>query len=140
MVVEELRKADRFVVVDPITGTFGPADVVVVNLSLAGAQITHPQPVRIGTLGRLVFRRGDVSVTTQARVLWSHLKTVGGKLSYCTGVRIENVDPQWGLAINSLFRAGVLRQEKDSLDKKRKREVEREEKRKSGPKPIPTAG
>jgi hypothetical protein len=141
MVIEELRKSDRFVVVDPINSTFGPAEAVLCNLSIGGAQITHGQPIRIGTLARLSFRRGDVVVATQARVVWSHVAPgAGGKLTYRSGLRIEAADPQYAMAINSLLRAGAIRQDLDSLDKKREREVQREEKKKSGPKSIPTAG
>jgi len=141
MVIEELRKADRFVVVDPITSTFGPAEAVLSNLSISGVQMTHAQPIRIGTLARLSFRRGDVSIATQARVIWSHVApAAGGKLMYRSGLRIEAADPQYAMAINSLLRAGALRQDLDSLDKKREREVLREEKKRSGPKSIPTAG
>ena len=141
MVIEELRKADRFAVTDPITVTFGPAEGTLLNLSISGAQITHPQPIRIGTVGRLAFRRGDVVVTTQARVVWSHVvPSAGGKLTYRSGLRIEAADPQYAMAINSLLRAGVIRQDLDSLDKKREREHQREEKRKSGPKPLHPPG
>lgn len=141
MVIEELRKADRFVVVDPITSTFGPAEAVLSDISIGGVQITHAQPIRIGTLARLSFRRGDVVVATQARVVWSHVApAAGGKLMYRSGLRIEAADPHYAMAINSLLRAGAIRQDLDSLDKKREREVQREEKKKSGPKSIPTAG
>ena len=140
MQVEELRKTDRFVAVEPIAGTFGAADASVLNLSIGGAQITHPQPIRIGTTARLAFRRGDVAVTTQARVLWSHVAPgAGGKLVYCSGLKIEAVDPSYAMAINSLIRAGAIRQDLDSMDKKRQRAIEREEKKKSGPKLIPTS-
>lgn len=141
MVIEELRKADRFVVTDPITITFGPTDGTLLNLSLGGAQVTHPQPMRIGTLGRLAFRRGDVVVTTQARVVWSHVvPSPGRKLAYRTGLRIEAVDPQYAMAINALLRAGAIHQDRDSLDRKREREQQREEKRKSGPQPLSPPG
>lgn len=140
MQVEELRKTDRFVAVEPIAGTFGPTDASVLNISIGGAQISHPIPIRIGTTGRLAFRRGDVIVATQARVLWSHVAPgPGGKLMYCSGLRIEAVDPSYAMAINSLLRAGAIRQDLDSMDKKRKRMIEREEKKKSGPKVIPTS-
>ena len=140
MQVEELRKTDRFTALEPIAGTFGPAEALVLNLSIGGAQISHPIPIRIGTTGRLAFRRGDVVVTTQARVLWSHVAPgPGGKLMYCSGLRIEAVDPSYAMAINSLIRSGAIRQDLDSMDKKRKRMIEREEKKKSGPKMIPTS-
>ena len=137
MTVEELRRADRFVAVEPISGTFGPTDASVVNVSIGGVQITHPLPLRIGTVGRLAFSRGDTVVSTQARVLWSHAAPVtGGKLVYRSGLRIEAVDPQYAMALNSLIRAGAIRQDLDSMERKRKRDQEREEKRKSGPKPL----
>lgn len=140
MQVEELRKTDRFTALEPIDGTFGPAEALVLNVSIGGAQISHPIPIRIGTTGRLAFRRGDVVVTTQARVLWSHVAPgPGGKLVYRSGLKIEAVDPSYAMAINSLIRAGAIRQDLDSMDKKRKRMIEREEKKKSGPKMIPTS-
>jgi len=137
MTVEELRKADRFEAAEPISGSFGPAEATVVNLSINGAQISHPQPLRIGTGGRLVFKRGDVSVAVQARVLWSHAAPgTGGKLVYRSGLKIEAVDPQYAMAVNSLIRAGAIRQDLESLERKRKRDEEREEKKKSGPRMI----
>src|SRR5688572_24394510 len=108
MVIEEIRKADRFLVVDPITATFGPADAVLTNIGISGAQLTHPQPIRIGTVAKLAFRRGDAVVTIQARVIWSHLApTAGGKLTYRSGLRIEAADSQYAMAINSLLRSGA---------------------------------
>lgn len=137
MSVEELRKADRFVSVEAIAGTFGPTETTIVNLSISGAQITHPAPLRIGTVARLAFKRSEASVNAQARVLWSHAAPgAGGKLIYRSGLRIEAVDPQYAMALNALIRAGVIRQDIDSLERKRKRDMEREEKKKSGPKPL----
>lgn len=140
MQVEELRKTDRFVALEPIAGTFGAAEATVLNISIGGAQISHAQPIRIGTTGRLAFRRGDVVVATQARVLWSHVAPgPGGRLTYCSGLKIEAVDPSYAMAINTLIRTGAIRQDLDSMDRKRKRMIEREEKKKSGPKIIPTS-
>ena len=138
MVIEELRKSDRFVVVEPISGTFGAADASVVNLSIGGAQISHALPLRIGTVARLIFKRGDAAAAVQARVLWSHLTpSEGGKMAYKTGLKIDSADPQYAMALNTLIRAGILRQDFDSLDRKRQRDAEREEKKKSGPKMVP---
>ena len=138
MEVEELRKTDRFIAVEPFPATFGPVDGSVINLSIGGAQISHPQPIRIGTVGRLAFKKGDAAVSTQARVIWSHVTpSAGGKLMYRTGLKIEAVDPQYALALNTLIRAGLLPQELDSMERKKKRDEEREEKKKSGPRPIP---
>jgi len=132
--VPDLRKSARFDVLEPLSGTFGGSEITILNIGLTGLQIVHAQPMRIGTRARLSFERQDVIVTTQARVVWSHLSqsaNASGKLLYTSGIRIEATDPQFGLALNSLIRAGALQQEKDSMDKKRARMAEREQQRKS---------
>ena len=137
----ELRKGDRFVATEPVSGTFGPVDVVIVDLSLSGAQLSHPQPLRIGTRGKLTFHRGDITATVVAHVVWSHLSKTGSGMSYVSGLKLDSVEPQYGMALNSLLRAGVLRKDTDSLDKKKERMQEREAMRKSQmPRAIPTAG
>lgn len=140
MVIEELRKTDRFVVQQPIAGTFGATEATLVNVSISGAQITHALPMRIGTTARLSFRHGDAVILIQGRVLWSHVAPGnGGKLMYHSGLKIDSADPQYALALNTLIRAGAIRQDIESLDRKRKRDEEREAKKKSGPRFIPTS-
>jgi hypothetical protein len=137
----ELRKGDRFLATEPVTGTFGPVEVVIVDLSLGGAQLSHPQPLRIGTRGKLSFKRGDITATVPAHVVWSHLSRTAGGMSYVSGLQLDAVEPQYGLALNSLLRAGVLRKDSESLDRKKERMLEREQQRKSQmPRMIPTAG
>ena len=140
MVIEEIRKTDRFIAHEPMTGTFGATEVTLLNVSIGGAQISHALPMRIGTAARISFRRGDAVIAIQARVIWSHvLPNSGGKLLYRSGLTIEGANPQYALALNTLIRAGVLRQDVESLDRKRKRDMEREEKKRSGPRVIPTS-
>ncbi|HEU4887583.1 MAG TPA: PilZ domain-containing protein [Thermoanaerobaculia bacterium] len=137
----ELRKGDRFRTTEHVTGTFGPVDVVIVDLSLGGAQLSHPQPLRIGTRAKLSFKRGDITATVPAHVIWSHLSKTNGGMSYVSGLQLDAVDPQYGMALNSLLRAGVLRKDSESMDKKKERMIEREAQRKSQqPRIIPTAG
>lgn len=137
--VLDLRKGDRFLVVEALTGSFGPTEVAVLNLSVGGAQISHPQPVRIGTRAKLWFRRGDVSATVLATVVWSHLASTSSGMVYKSGLRLEAADPQYALAINTLVRSGIVRHETDSLDRKKQRMLEREEARKSQIRVIPTS-
>ena len=140
MVVEELRKTDRFVSAERIEAAFGQAEASVIDFSITGVQISHLQPIRIGTVARLSFHHGEASASVQGRVLWSHVTPMpGGALSYRTGLRLENVDAHYALALNTLVRAGTVKRDLGSLDRKRKRDEEREEKRKSGPKAIPTS-
>ena len=56
---------------------------------IRGAQISHPQPLRIGTRGKLWFRRGDVSVTVHATVVWSHLAKTTSGMVYQTGIKLD---------------------------------------------------
>jgi hypothetical protein len=137
--VVDLRRGERFTVIEALTGTFGPAEVAVLNLSLGGVQISHPQPVRIGTRAKLWCRRGDVTITIAGTVVWSHLNATSAGMVYMSGLRLDAADPQYALAINTLMRGGVLRQDVDSLDKKRQRMREREEARKSQVRIIPTS-
>lgn len=136
----ELRKGDRFLATEPIPGTFGPADIVVIDLSLGGAKLSHPQPLRIGTHGKLFFKRGDITASAQAVVVWSHLSRDGGGMSYISGLKLEAVEPQYAMAVNSLLRGGVLRKDSESLEKKRERMIEREKKRDSAKRVIPSSG
>jgi hypothetical protein len=137
--VIDLRRGERFTVTEALTGTFGPAEVAVLNLSLGGVQISHPQPVRIGTRAKLWCRRGDVTITIPGTVVWSHLNATSAGMVYMSGVRLDTADPQYALAINTLMRGGVLRQDVDSLDRKRQRMREREEARKSQIRIVPTS-
>jgi hypothetical protein len=138
--VVNTRKGDRFKVLVHIGGSFGPSEMTVVDLSLAGMQIVHPQPIRIGTRARVAFQYRDVSVTIPARLVWSHLSQKtgeAGKLLYVSGLHVEAVDPAYAAAINSLFRIGALQQDSDSMERKRARIQEREEARKSQVKLMP---
>jgi hypothetical protein len=138
--VAELRKGDRFTAVEPIPGTFGPSECVIVDLSLAGAKISHPHPLRIGTRARLWFKRGDITASVQAHVVWSHLGRTPSGMVYRSGLRLEAADPQYALAINTFVRAGILRKDAESMDRKRERVAEREAQRKAQVRTIPTGG
>ena len=135
--VVDLRKSDRFLVVEPLSGTFGPAEVIVLNLSLGGAQFTHPQPLRIGTHGKLHFKRGEAVVAIGATVVWSRLEPTAGGMVYTSGVKLDAADNVYALAINTLMRAGAVRHDTGSLDRKKQRMAEREEARRSQIRNIP---
>ncbi|HEY0157698.1 MAG TPA: PilZ domain-containing protein [Thermoanaerobaculia bacterium] len=137
--VVDLRRGERFTVVEPLTGTFGPADVSVLNLGLGGIAISHPQPVRIGTRAKLSCRRGDVTIVVPATIVWSHLNPGSGGMVYCSGLKLDAADPQYALAINTLMRGGALRQDVGSLERKKQRMREREEARKSLVRHVPAS-
>lgn len=126
--IEELRRAARFSITQPIAGTFGPADVTIIDLSITGAQIEHPQALRVGTRGRLAVTRGEASVTVPAIVVWSRLSksaNKAGRYLYLSGIRVEANHQELAIALNALFKQGVARKDLESLDKKRKRLLER---------------
>jgi hypothetical protein len=141
--VIDLRKGDRFTVLVPLAGTFGTSDITVANIALVGLQIVHAQPLRIGTRARVTVHHADISVVTQARLLWSHLSQTpddSGKLLYVSGIRLENPDAQYAAAVNALFRIGAIRPDTQSMDRKRERTKEREEARKSQMRMTPPTG
>jgi len=132
--VIDLRRGDRFYAVEPMSGIFGATDVTVINVSVTGAQLMHAQPLRIGTRSRLSFTRGEVTVSVQVQVMWSHLWQTPGGHAYRSGVRLDTADVPYAAAVNALIRSGAIQLDTESLERKRQREEERELRRKSGPK------
>lgn len=130
----ELRQGERFIATARIDGSYNNFDCTLANMSVAGAQIIHSQMVRIGTQANLSFRHGDLHVTVRAIVVWSHLAQTGSTFSYKTGVKLVEPSVPYAMAINSLLRAGILGRDDDSLERKRQRELEREQRRQSAPK------
>jgi len=123
MDIAELRTTERYIAVDPIDGSFGAASITVLNLGGSGAQVAHAQPLRLGTKGRLWFRRGGVQVAVQALLIWSHLsKTPNseGKYLYQSGLRIDE-GPDFASALRSLLDDGAVRRDLDSLRSEERR-------------------
>ena len=135
--VSEVRKGDRFNAVESIHGSFNGADVSVMNVSVGGAMITHAQPIRIGTRSRIAFQHGEVTVSVAAQVVWSHLVQTNEGHAYRSGLRLEVPDVLYAAAINTMLRSGAIERDTESLERKRQREIERELRRKSGPRIVP---
>src|SRR6185369_17091668 len=132
MDLKDLRAADRFVADERIAGSFGAASITVVDLADQGAQIEHSQPLRLGLKARFWFRRGDITVSAQGLVVWSHLSkrpNVDGKLFYRSGIRIEEDVDEFGDALRQLVRSGIVHRDVGALERKRKRIEEREQER-----------
>ena len=127
--VQDLRAADRYVIGEQLQGTFGGAEVQVLNLSEQGAQISHVHPLRIATKGRLVFKRGKVNVGAPGIVMWSRLSktpNARGQYLYLSGLRIEDGQNGLAAAIQGLAELGIIRRDAQSLDRKRKIREDRE--------------
>lgn len=129
MDLQDLRKADRFVADERISGSFGAASITIVDLADQGAQIEHAQPLRLGLKARFWFKRADIAVSAQALVVWSHLSkhpNGEGKYLYRTGLRIEEDIEDFGDALRKLVRGGILHRDTEALDRKRRRIEEKE--------------
>ena len=133
--VQEIRRYPRYIIVEPILGSFGSAEVMIRNLGDRGVQLQHATPLRIGTRSRLWFRSGSVTVGVQAHVIWSHLSQVPdehGKLLYQSGCEIdENAD--YLAALQSLLAHGTIRNDSNSLERKKKRLLEKEQEKSGKP-------
>lgn len=131
MDANELRSSERYVAREAIPGSFGAASVGVLNISDHGMMIEHAQQLRVATKGRMWFKQGDVVVTVQAVVIWSHLSkqpNEKGKYLYHSGLRIDADAESLAMAVRTLANRGVVAVDLDSMQRK-------EEKRKA-PKPV----
>ncbi|HUR82951.1 MAG TPA: PilZ domain-containing protein [Thermoanaerobaculia bacterium] len=132
--VTDLRKGDRFLVAEAVEGTFGATPVALLNMSLGGAQLLHAQPLRIGTRAMLTFRHAGEGASVNVIVVWSHLSQTAEGLRYHSGVKLDAPDVSYARALNAFVRAGIAKPDKESLERKRQREMEKEQRRKSSPK------
>lgn len=130
--VKESRLTDRYSAAEPMFGTFGPANIVVVDLSDTGVQIEHSAPLRLATKARLSFQRGGVTVNEEGIVVWSRLAGTPkekGQLLYRSGLRIESDLNHYAAAFQALIDRGIIHRDSESLDKKKRRMEEREQAR-----------
>jgi hypothetical protein len=132
--VIDLRKSERFQVLEQLDGLFGVVEVTLLNVALGGVQLGHAQPLRIGTRARFVFHRGDIAVSIAGRVVWSHLSQTEAGLLYKSGVQLDDGEVQYAAALATFLRAGIIARDTSSLDRKRQRELEREQRRASSSK------
>lgn len=132
--VTDLRKGERFRVVQPLDGALNGTPVSLLDLSVVGAQILHSHPVRIGTRTPLTFKHDGTTISVSVLVVWSHLSQSAEGLRYKSGVKLIEPDVRYAAALNSLIRSGAIALDVDSLERKRQRELDRQQRRQSGPK------
>jgi hypothetical protein len=134
--IKDLRTIERYVVAEPLSGSFGAAAITLIDIAEQGAQIEHAQPLRLGARARLWFKRGDVAASVHALVIWSRLSEKPndeGKLLYRSGLRVEESEENFAPAIQALADHGVIRRDTESLERKRRKFVEREQEKSSKP-------
>jgi hypothetical protein len=124
--VNEGRAAERYVSKEAIPGSFGAASVSVLNISDRGMMIEHAQPLRIATKGRMWFKQGDITVTVQAIVVWSHLSkqpNAKGKYLYRSGLRIDTGGESLAMAVNALASRGIVSIDMESMQRKQAKQA-----------------
>jgi hypothetical protein len=128
--VRDLRGTQRFVANRPIEGRFGRADVTIWDLAESGLQIEHAEPLKIATKGLVGFKLDEITLTVPGIVIWSHLSQTPdaqGRLLYRSGVRLEADIELVAAAINRLAGSGRIRRDTASIERKRKKQAERDE-------------
>jgi hypothetical protein len=134
--LRDSRTIERYVVAEPLFGSFGAVGISIVDVAESGAQIEHAQPLRLGGRARLWFKRGDIAASVHAIVIWSRLSEKPndeGKLLYRSGLRLEDDEQSFASAIQALADHGFLKRDTESLERKRRKFVEREHERTSKP-------
>jgi hypothetical protein len=122
---EELRAAPRYVVQVPIIGSFGAADITVIDFSAVGVQVRHYEPLKLGSESRLNVAVGAAQekLSIRGKVVWSHLSKSPdgqGKHPYVSGLRILETDPAIYEFIERLVAHRAAVPDRESIDKKRK--------------------
>ena len=135
MDVKDLRGAERYVLVETLSGSFGAASVTLLNIGMRGVQVQHAQPLGINTKARLSFKRGDVAISMQATVMWSRLSktpNAHGKLLYESGVAFIG-NEELTYALRALAAHGVIKLDAESLHRKRERLLQKAQERSGKP-------
>ena len=125
--VRDLRGRERYRVKQRLDGSFGAAQVMLIDVAEEGAQIEHAQPLRLASKGRFWFKRAEVSVSLHAFVVWSRLSKTpneAGKYLYRSGLRFDEGAGNFLQAMQVLADQGVIERDDESLNRKKKRAEE----------------
>jgi hypothetical protein len=128
MEVQDLRGTERFVISEAVAGSYGAVSIAIVDISPQGAQIAHAQPLRLGGKGRLSFRHGGLNVTAQGLTIWSRFAKsaeTSSNMRYRSGIRIESDISEFATAVQSLIDRGLAQPDPESLERKRRRVMDR---------------
>jgi hypothetical protein len=105
--IEELRSTDRFDVLPALDGAWNGERVRIENLSARGARIETTRPLAASAGGLLTFAvpGADLSVSVNASVAWSSMKSVDPSM-YRNGIFIDEKPELLRLAIGHLCEIG----------------------------------
>ena len=120
--VTESRHKERYIALQPFSGSFGSVAICVCDMGDTGVQIEHSDPIRVATKGRLAFSGvGTRIVELRGIVMWSRLSAhpnASGKFLYRTGVKVEDQDVVLASTIQQLLSRGLLRRDDLALERK----------------------
>lgn len=122
--IDQPRSAARFIPEHPFPATLTMLGVTVTvgirDLSVNGAQIEHPQPIRPATQGRLTILPDFI---VPAIVIWSHFTATS---TYHSGLRIDEQLDVVAAAIRDLLGRGLVHKETDTSRKRQEALLARE--------------
>ena len=122
--IEELRSADRFIVMPSLEAKFGASSVRLENLSARGARIEIASQPTIGVAAPLAFRVLDDThdVVVSATVVWTAVRSISGAsvATYRAGLAVPTKHELMRLAIAQLCEAGRATLDTNSLSLKLK--------------------
>ena len=134
--IDQARSTARFISGDRIDGTFAAGGnsfaVTVRDVSVNGAQIEHPNPLRPMLQGKLSAGKLNVRAT----VVWTRMSVPG---VYRSGLRLDEALDVVAAGIRQMLADGVIRKGEDTLRERERARREREEARQRllGLKPVP---
>ena len=125
MDVTDARQEDRYTVTNRLEGTLAGNDVILVDIGIHGAQLKHPVPIKLGTVGKLQIKvsPADGDLRVEGHVVWSKLAPKAsptGERPYHSGIRIEDPEGQLPPTIERMLELSMIKLDKDSIEKKRK--------------------
>jgi Tfp pilus assembly protein PilZ len=125
MEVVDSRQEERYTLTGRIEGTLAGIEVVFVDLGLHGVQLKHSTPMKLGSIGKLVFRiaGSEEKIELPGHVVWSRLATKAtpnGERPYFSGVRLDDENGKMASVIGRLLNMSLVKPDKASIERKKK--------------------
>lgn len=127
--VKDTRGKPRFVFTTPIDATYNAYPIRIRNISGSGAQIEHPEPLKLHSSAKLAVSvpRSSETITLRGVLVWSRLARAPdkeGKHLYRSGVKLDGQGPAVSAMVDRIITIYSGEEDRQSLD--RKKEVLRE--------------
>jgi len=131
--VEESRTTRRFLIDPALQGTFGAADISVLDVGEHGIQAEHAVPLKLGSTAKLILSIPGVNepLRLEGQAVWSRLSKKPnreGKYLYRSGVRVDKDGESIRTVIEKLQAMSLARPDNFSLNRKEKLLREKQEK------------